>query len=178
MKTVPHAIRKRTIHFLTSAINKLGGNKRAAIATAAIVAVIFCLPMLFPSNVLSPTNFGPMQTVQALAPVKVSGKTEGETGSDMNGKKQHARFRRPVNAAAKPKGNPLGINQVLGLPKSITLTPPRRKFENAGDAERSLTPATKRKLLPFLATDRFQFHLKALLNDLTRNSPIFPIAAV
>lgn len=33
---------------LTSAINKLGGNKRAAIATAAIVAVIFCLPMLFP----------------------------------------------------------------------------------------------------------------------------------
>lgn len=162
---------------LTSAINKLGGNKRAAIATAAIVAPSSsAYPCCF-LKCFAPTNFGPMQTVQALAPVKVAAKPRGNR-SDMNGKKQHARFRRPVNAAAKPKGNPLGINQVLGLPKSITLTPPRRKFENAGDAERSLTPATKRKLLPFLATDRFQFHLKALLNDLTRNSPIFPIAAV
>lgn len=161
---------------LTSAINKLGGNKRAAIATAAIVAVIFCLPMLFPQmfcthKLWTNANCTSPRTCKSCA------KPRGNR-SDMNGKKQHARFRRPVNAAAKPKGNPLGINQVLGLPKSITLTPPRRKFENAGDAERSLTPATKRKLLPFLATDRFQFHLKALLNDLTRNSPIFPIAAV
>lgn len=33
---------------ITKAIHKVGGKKRAAIAAAAVVAVVFCLPMLFP----------------------------------------------------------------------------------------------------------------------------------
>lgn len=39
---------------LTRAIQKFGGKKRAAIAAAAVVAVIFCLPMLFPQFFLHP----------------------------------------------------------------------------------------------------------------------------
>lgn len=160
---------------LTRAIHKLGNKKRAAIAAAVAVVIIFSLPMLFPQLFCSHKLWA-NATCTSPRTCKSTAKPRGNR-LDTNGKKQRARFRRPVNAAVKPRGNPLGINRARGLPKLTTWTPPQRKYENAKNAERSLTLATKRKLLPFLATESFQFPQKALLIDLTRNSLISPIAA-
>ena len=134
---------------LTRVIQKFGGKKRAVTAAAALVIVIFCLPMMFP-QLFCTHKLWANATCTSPRTCKSCGKTEG---------------------------NPLGINRARGLPKLTTWTPPQRKYENAKNAERSLTPATRRKSHLFLATESFQFPQKALLIDLTRNSPISPIAA-
>ena len=134
---------------LTRAIHKLGNKKRAAIAAAVAVVIIFSLPMMFP-QLFCTHKLWANATCTSPRTCKSCGKTEG---------------------------NPLGINRARGLPKLTTWTPPQRKYENAKNAERSLTPATRRKSHLFLATESFQFPQKALLIDLTRNSPISPIAA-
>lgn len=103
---------------ITKAIHKVGGKKRAAIAAAAVVAVVFCLPMLFP-QLFCTHKLWTNATCTSPRTCNSCGKTEGKP-LGTNGKKQHARLRKPVNVVAKPKGSPLGISQVRGLPKSTT----------------------------------------------------------
>lgn len=160
---------------LTRVIQKFGGKKRAVTAAAALVIVIFCLPMMFP-QLFCTHKLWANATCTSPRTCKSCGKTEGEPlGHEWE--EATCTVPKTCQRCGKTEGNPLGINRARGLPKLTTWTPPQRKYENAKNAERSLTLATKRKLLPFLATESFQFPQKALLIDLTRNSLISPIAA-
>lgn len=62
---------------LTRAIQKFGGKKRAAIAAAAVVAVVFCLPMLFPQFFCT-HKLWTNATCTSPRTCKSCGKTEGE----------------------------------------------------------------------------------------------------
>lgn len=62
---------------LTRVIHKFGGKKRAAIAAAAVVAVIFCLPMLFPQFFCTHELWA-NATCTSPRTCKSCGKTEGE----------------------------------------------------------------------------------------------------
>lgn len=89
---------------LTRAIHKLGNkNERQSQLPWQLASSSVC-PCCF-LNCFALTSYGPMQPVHALAHVKVAAKPRGNR-VDTNGKKQRARFRRPVYAAVKPRGTP------------------------------------------------------------------------
>ena len=65
------------VSFLTRAIHKLGGKKRAAITAAAIVVAIFCLPTLFP-QLFCTHKLWANATCTSPRTCRSCGKTEGE----------------------------------------------------------------------------------------------------
>lgn len=103
---------------LTRAIHKLGNKKRAAIAAAVAVVIIFSLPMLFPQLFCSHKLWA-MQPAPAPVYAKVAAKPR-ENLSGTNGKKQLVRHRRPVSVAAKRKGSHSDTNRARGPKKSTT----------------------------------------------------------
>lgn len=103
---------------LTRAIHKLGNKKRAAIAAAVAVVIIFSLPMLFPQLFCSHKLWA-NATCTSPRVCKSCGKTEGDL-SGTNGKKQLVRHRRPVSVAAKRKGSHSDTNRARGPKKSTT----------------------------------------------------------
>lgn len=161
---------------LTNAIHKLGGKKRAAIAATAIAAVVFCLPTLFP-QLFCTHKLWTNASCTSPRTCKSCGKTEGEPlGHEWE--EATCTVPKTCQRCGKTDGKPLGHQPGSWTTEVDYADATSKEIRECKNAARSLTLATKRKLLPFLATDRFQFHLKALLNDLTRNSPISPIAAV
>lgn len=160
---------------LTRAIHKLGNKKRAAIAAAVAVVIIFSLPMMFP-QLFCTHKLWANATCTSPRTCKSCGKTEGEPlGHEWE--EATCTVPKTCQRCGKTEGEPLGhqpgswtteVDYVDATSKEI------RECEKCG---RSLTPATRRKSHLFLATESFQFPQKALLIDLTRNSPISPIAA-
>ena len=103
---------------LTRAIHKLGNKKRAAIAAAVAVVIIFSLPMLFP-QLFCNHKLWANATCTSPRVCKSCGKTEGEPlGHEWE--EALVRHRRPASVAAKRKGSHSDTNRARGPKKSTT----------------------------------------------------------
>ena len=103
---------------LTRAIHKLGNKKRAAIAAAVAVVIIFSLPMLFPQLFCSHKLWA-NATCTSPRVCKSCGKTEGEP---LGHEWEEATCTTPKTCqrCGETKGEPLGHQRARGPKNSTT----------------------------------------------------------
>ena len=159
---------------LTRAIHKLGNKKRAAIAAAVAVVIIFSLPMLFPQLFCS-HKLWVNATCTSPRVCKSCGKTEGEPlGHEW--KKRLVRHRRPASVAAKRKGSHSDTNRswtkevdyVDATSKEI------RECERCGEV---VDTRNEKEITSFLGDGKFSISPKGFIERLNEEFSNLPTAA-
>ena len=107
-----------------------------------------------------------MQTVQALAPVKVAAKPRGNR-SDMNGKKQHARF-------GKTEGKPLGHQPGSWTTKVDYVDATSKEIRECGRCGEVVDTRNEKEITSFLGDGSFSISPEGFIERLNEEFSDIP----